>query len=290
MRSVSLLLGRSVNGGIDCRACAQSRRTWRGCHGPLLQWPVLMTTADSTSAEPASADRTSATDGGSIEPEATGRQSHRLAVLDGLRLFAALSVVFFHYVGQEERGWEQSTRQMLEALHAPASLGWLGVNLFFLISCFVICMSSWGRSLGAFFTSRVVRLYPAYWFAVVLTTAFVAVLPMLHGRRGGLQVLVNLTMLQTPLGVHPVDPVYWTLWVELHFYLLFALVVWRGVTYRRVIAFCLLWIVASVFATAVHSPAADLLVGPEYSGYFVAGVAMYLMYRFRPTLLLWGIV
>uniref|UniRef100_A0AAU2VA93 Integral membrane protein n=1 Tax=Streptomyces sp. NBC_00003 TaxID=2903608 RepID=A0AAU2VA93_9ACTN len=36
--------------------------------------------------------------------------------------------------------------------------------IFFLISGFVICMSCWGKPLGDFFVSRVVRLYPAYWF------------------------------------------------------------------------------------------------------------------------------
>jgi peptidoglycan/LPS O-acetylase OafA/YrhL len=214
----------------------------------------------------------------------------RLVVLDGLRLFAALAVVFFHYVGQEQRGWEVSTARLFGWLHPVASLGWLGVNLFFLISGFVICMSSWGRSLGQFFTSRVVRLYPAYWFAVLLTTAFVAVLPLRDGHRNALQVLVNLTMLQSPMGVPDVDPVYWTLWVELHFYLLFAVVVWRGVTYRRAVAFCLLWTVASVLVMARPSPLTEVLIGPGYASYFIAGIAMYLMHRFGPTVLLWGIV
>jgi peptidoglycan/LPS O-acetylase OafA/YrhL len=218
------------------------------------------------------------------------RGTGRVAVLDGLRLLAALSVVLFHFAGQVERGWHRSTHELFGGLQAVASLGWLGVNLFFLISGFVICMSAWGRPLSAFFASRVVRLYPAYWFAIVLTTAFVAVFPHLHGRRSGLQVLANLTMLQSPLGVPDVDPVYWTLWVELHFYLLFAVVVWRGVTYRRVVAFCLLWTVASVVATAARLPLVDLLVGPAYSGWFVAGIVLYLIYRHRPTLLLWGIL
>jgi peptidoglycan/LPS O-acetylase OafA/YrhL len=103
-------------------------------------------------------------------------------------------------------------------------------------------------------------------------------------------VLVNLTMLQGPMQVPAVDGVYWTLWTELHFYLLFALVVWRGVTYRRAVLFCLLWTVASVAVTGTPNRTLHLLVGPVESSYFVAGVAMYLIYRFRPSALLWGII
>lgn len=107
-----------------------------------------------------------------------------------------------------------------------AAYGWLGVELFFLISGFVICMSCWGRSVGDFFTSRVTRLYPAYWFAVLATTAVLLLIPGGQKPLPWPDVLTNLTMLQEPLGVRMVDGVYWTLFAELRFYLLFALVAW----------------------------------------------------------------
>lgn len=97
-------------------------------------------------------------------------------------------------------------------------------------------------------------------------------------------------MLQKPLGVENIDPVYWTLWVELCFYLMFAVVVWRGVTYRRVVLFCGLWTVGSVVAYGIQNDTLTMLVNPVYSPFFIAGMAYYLMYRFRPTPLLWGIV
>src|SRR5262249_26966605 len=155
--------------------------------------------------------------------------------------------------------------------------GFFGVELFFLISGFVICMSGMGRSLGDFFVARVVRLYPAYWFGVLATSAAVALWPLLDGRPGYRDVLTNLTMLQTPLGTANVDGVYWTLWVELRFYLLFAVVVALGVTYRRVVAFCALWTVASIATAAVGGPLQDngvagsflqLVFVPQYSPYF----------------------
>jgi peptidoglycan/LPS O-acetylase OafA/YrhL len=103
-------------------------------------------------------------------------------------------------------------------------------------------------------------------------------------------VLVNLTMLQEGIHVLHVDPVYWTLWVELRFYLLFALVIHWGVTYRRTVTFCALWTVVSLLAASTDDAILKTIAMPEYSPYFIAGVAMYLMHRFQPTALLWGIV
>lgn len=176
-----------------------------------------------------------------------------------------------------------------------AIYGFLGVELFFLISGFVICMSAWGRTLGGYFVSRASRLYPAYWVCIAITVTVVVALPI----SGGLPVeglpdlpgiAVNLTMLQQPLDVPAVDTVYWTLFVELRFYLLFAVVVWAGTTYRRVVLFCAVWLTVAVLAPAWKLPVADLIVVPDYACYFVAGMAMYLIYRFGPTPLLHGIV
>lgn len=220
----------------------------------------------------------------------------RLAALDGLRLLAALMVVFHHYVGYggnavaSKNAWTKPVDVVFPTASWLASYTWTGVEFFFLISGFVICMSSWGRSLGEFFTSRVVRLYPAYWFAILATTAVVTLWPLVVQPLGPQDTLLNFTMLQEPFRVASVDAVYWTLWVEVRFYLLFALVVWKGVTYRRVVLFCLLWTIASALVTSGRAPLANYLLMPEYSPYFIAGVAMYLMHRFRPTMLLWGII
>jgi peptidoglycan/LPS O-acetylase OafA/YrhL len=212
----------------------------------------------------------------------------RLAVLDGLRLLAALAVVLFHYVAISGEAWGESPRDLFPAIYPVAAYGWLGVELFFLISGFVICMSAWGRPLGDFFVSRAARLYPMYWVGIAATTAALLVAGSQDLKVS--QLLVNLTMLQDPLRVPRVSDVYWTLWIELHFYLLFAIVVWRGVNYRRAVAFCVLWTVASVLAQAIAVPAVDVLVSPQYSMYFIAGIAMFLMHRYGQSLLLWAII
>jgi peptidoglycan/LPS O-acetylase OafA/YrhL len=201
-------------------------------------------------------------------------------------------VLGYHYISGSAQYWgaEPGGAPVFPGIHLLASYGWLGVNLFFLISGFVICMSSWGRSLGQFFVSRSARLYPAFWFGVIFTCAILTVLPTDHHRPPVAQILANLTMFPGPLGAAYVDGVYWTLWYEVLFYLSFAIVVWRGVNYRRVLLFCTLWTVASVLATAVNVPWLSGIVDQEYSMYFIAGVALYLMRRFGSNLLLWGIL
>jgi peptidoglycan/LPS O-acetylase OafA/YrhL len=196
-------------------------------------------------------------------------------------------VVTFHYTYRAPGQWGMPTTHLFPQLSRVTVYGALGVQLFFVISGFVICMSAWGRGLGAFVTSRATRLFPAYWFGVLATASLVAVAG--HGGIGFSDLLLNLAMVQMPIGAPAVDGVYWSLWVELHFYLLFAIVVWRGLTYRRAVLFCALWITASVLASGAP-PLVQALVDPGYAPYFVAGIAMYLMRRFRPTILLWAIV
>ncbi|MFJ5640341.1 acyltransferase family protein [Streptomyces sp. NPDC093223] len=223
-----------------------------------------------------------------------GRPRPRLQALDGLRLLAALMVCLYHYTGRGgtvSESWHQNPGQIFPTLHRAAVYGCLGVEFFFVISGFVICMSSWGRSLGDFFRSRVARLYPAYWVALVLVTAASVLLPaVVHPVRAD-EFLVNLTMLQQPMGVPRVLGVCWTLWVEVRFYALFALtVVLPGVTYRRVVLFCSVWTLATVLSTAAGGPWTELVVMPEYAPYFIGGLALYLVHRFGSRPLSWGIV
>jgi peptidoglycan/LPS O-acetylase OafA/YrhL len=213
----------------------------------------------------------------------------RLEVLDGLRFVAALSVVAYHFTAMD-RVWDRRATDVFPS--QPGAYGWLGVYLFFLISGFVICMSSWGRGVGSFLLSRAVRLYPAYWLSVVLIAVVLVAWPFVQRPVGWPGVLVNLTMFHEPLGVRPVAEVYWTLWAELRFYLLFALLVWWGLTYRRVVGFCLLWLgsVAVLKALVPDGTLPHQVLMSDYAPLFTAGIAGYLMFRFRPTVVTWGIL
>jgi peptidoglycan/LPS O-acetylase OafA/YrhL len=230
------------------------------------------------------------------------RKRSRIAVLDGLRLLAATMVVFYHYVGvpnakigstgrRDVLAWGTSAANIFPSLlNHLASYGWTGVELFFMISGFVICMSGWGRRPADFFISRVVRLVPAYWAATLLTAAVLMIFPRLTSGARFSVVLTNLTMVQSAYGVPNLVPAYWTLFVELTFYLLFGLVAIGGITYRRMVTFCVLWSVASLVAAGSHLVLLKHFVNPPYSPFFVAGIAFFLIHKFGGNLLLWAIV
>ncbi|MFC3991788.1 acyltransferase family protein [Actinoplanes siamensis] len=219
----------------------------------------------------------------------------RLATLDALRLIAALAVAAFHLTVSWRIDGRNEPEYFLPHLTHVTVYGFLGVEVFFLISGFVIGMSSWNRGLGEFFTSRVSRLYPAYWICILITATVVTLAPIaggvpVAGTPGLREIAVNLTMLQEPLGVGSIDTVYWTLFVELRFYLLFAALAAFGLTYRRVVLFCAIWMTVAAIGPMIGSRAVQVLAIPEYAPYFIAGVAAFLIHRFGRSPLLFGIV
>ncbi|MFF4238202.1 acyltransferase family protein [Actinomadura geliboluensis] len=217
----------------------------------------------------------------------TGRE--RLRELDLLRFAAALAVVLYHFTGFGGAGpWPEPSAEVFPALGDVTRFGYLGVDLFFVISGFVILMSAWGRGPGEFGVSRLVRLMPAYWVSVLLGAVVYAVFRQGHGVPG--LVLPNLTMLQGGLGLRNVDAVYWTLWVELHFYVLVAVLASIGITYRSCLVFMAAWLFAGVYADEAGNDLLQVMLIPTWSCYFIAGMALYMIHRFGPTLLLWGYV
>jgi peptidoglycan/LPS O-acetylase OafA/YrhL len=225
-------------------------------------------------------------------PRGGGRTRGRLRALDGLRLVAALMVCAYHYAGRDgdiARSWGQSPKEIFPDLSGAFSYGPLGVQIFFIISGFVICMSGWGRTLKDFTISRVTRLYPAYWAALVLVTLVFAVAG--YHRVSNTDLLTNFTMLQMPAGAERVLGVCWTLWAEMRFYLLFALcVVWPGATRERVLIFCAVWTAGALYADSSGEPFLKLALMPNYAPFFVGGMGLYLVYRFGHDALSWGVV
>ncbi|WP_326618900.1 acyltransferase [Streptomyces decoyicus] len=208
----------------------------------------------------------------------------RLRALDGLRLLAALMVAAYHYGGRNgeiAQAWGGSPAHQFPTAAPLFAYGCLGVQIFFVISGFVICLSGWGRTLRAFIASRVSRLYPAYWAAILLVTAVFALPWVAFEALAPSEVLTNLTMLQQPLGVDRVLGVCWTLWAEMRFYALFALcVVLPGATRRRVVLFCAGWTLAAALSQAAHQPFLDTVLMPEYAPFFIGGVGLYLLHRY----------
>lgn len=207
----------------------------------------------------------------------------RLYEVDLLRFAAALAVVLFHYAFDAFQNGDSSL-DFSGTIGPVAKYGYLGVDLFFLISGFVVFMSAWGRPASRFLISRVTRLYPAYWVLLTATALIVAAgwVPEQSVKVG--QYLVNLTMFQPLANVPHVEGAYWTLWAEWRFYALLFLLALVGITTGRALAFMWTWLGASVALALLPLPsvleqAAALIVQPLYSHYFIAGMALFLVHR-----------
>ena len=103
-------------------------------------------------------------------------RTREIASLDVMRLAAAQAVMFYHLVFMS---WaEEGSRGIRAVVGTPvvfadavvwASLGWIGVQIFFVISGFVILMSAQDKSASDFLIGRVTRIVPALWFFTVLS-------------------------------------------------------------------------------------------------------------------------
>jgi peptidoglycan/LPS O-acetylase OafA/YrhL len=220
------------------------------------------------------------------------RRPARLAALDGLRLLCALAVAGYHFGDSWRLDGVRPPAHFLPDGAPVLIYGFLGVEVFFLISGFVICLSGWGQTVRGFAASRVARLYPAFWAGVVATAVVVAVVPVtgglpVSGVPTGWDVAVNLTMLAEPLNTPLVDTVYWTLWIELRFYLIVACLIGAGLTDRRMRLFGTGWLIAAVVMPAFPGAALQQLVMPDFAPYFIAGMTMFLLRRSSSDWRLW---
>ncbi|HAM24511.1 MAG TPA: acyltransferase [Actinobacteria bacterium] len=225
------------------------------------------------------------------------RPASRLREVDLLRFIAAAAVMLYHFTARLNPAWGPNITpvQQFPELSQYTRYGFLGVELFFLISGFVILMTAWGRRVGEFAIARFTRLFPAYVFAVFCTTAVVVNFSRIGNEPSLQQILTNMTLLQEPLGIPSVDGVYWSLLIELKFYFLMALVVAFGITYRRVVSFMGIWLVATVALQAAATQGQsvaflEFFLFPRWSHYFIAGMALFLIYRFGSNIVLWSMV
>lgn len=203
----------------------------------------------------------------------------RLPQLDGLRGVAILLVVICHYVANADHArlgyWP---RHFLSAL----TLGWSGVDLFFVLSGFLIGgillkVRDSPRYFKTFYARRVFRILPVYYLWILIYVVIVAIgvygIPgaIPAGRRDLATIPIYVLFLQNV--IYAPSPfqwrwfvVTWSLAVEEQFYLLAPFAI-RWIPVRR-----LLWMLVPVICAAPLLRFAIYTCLPHYS--YLAGFAM----------------
>jgi peptidoglycan/LPS O-acetylase OafA/YrhL len=200
-------------------------------------------------------------------------KNQRLLELDALRGIAALAVVCFHYF----YGYNEIYG------HENLAVGWskvgrLGVELFFMVSGFVIFWTlNRVEKPFDFIVSRFSRLYPAYWCALLISSSMILLFG-LPGREVTLyQGLLNILMFQEYLGVPHVDGVYWTLTIELTFYFwMFIFYIKAGFNkIETIVSILLLFsILHSLQIINIPTPIYNVFI-MKYLPFFMAGICFY---------------
>jgi peptidoglycan/LPS O-acetylase OafA/YrhL len=176
-------------------------------------------------------------------------RGHHYPALDGLRGVAALMVFGFHFLqAAPSAGW-------VGRLKSVASVGQSGVDLFFVLSGFLITgilldEKTSRRPLFTFYGRRAVRIFPLYYAALVI---YFFVLPAVHHAPGpgltsfGWYAVYAQNVLSTFRWEISGPGHFWSLAVEEHFYVVWPLVVLHAST-RGVVRSALALIAVSVVA------------------------------------------
>lgn len=152
--------------------------------------------------------------------------SSRLGNLDALRALAALAVCLFHFR-------EDIAIRSIGVASSVFSYGYLGIDVFFVISGFVIPLMLLQMKFrladsGSFLLSRFLRLYPAYAASGILVIALSYLSSCIPGFSGQSPafpiraVVSNLLLICDFSGEEWIIPVFWTLAIEAQYYVLIA--------------------------------------------------------------------
>jgi peptidoglycan/LPS O-acetylase OafA/YrhL len=205
-------------------------------------------------------------------------KSSRYQELDSLRGIAAFGVMLFHY-SFDYYNYNRLPNNVNTG-HFAFKYGYLGVHLFFMISGFVIFMTlEKTKTIKDFIVSRFSRLFPTYWVAISVTLilTWIIAAPFHIGAYTFSQILVNYTMLQSFFRIQHIDISYWTLAVELKFYILLGLV-FQFKWLKNIFWICLVWLFASAFVAVVKFPfveAFKFLFILSHAPLFIAGIGFY---------------
>jgi peptidoglycan/LPS O-acetylase OafA/YrhL len=223
----------------------------------------------------------------------SGRPSGpRLFALDGLRAIAILLVIGIHYFNDPV---------LLELGLYPYGdtfagfpifvYGMLGVQLFFVISGFVIALTLENcNSPYEFFVRRFARIWPALLVCSILTFLIVKASSSPYSaatRQDWPSFLPSLTLTPNKLwstyfpSVDFVDTVYWSLLVEARFYVIVAVIFWsfnRSNLARNLVVFTYINILCRAALQRIipgSNVIYSLILVPDFMPWFAAGAVFY---------------
>ena len=192
------------------------------------------------------------------------------SLLDAVRFFAAFWVMNFHYLFNQTGDLEWYR------------YGNLGVQLFFIISGFVIVQSLKGKILKDFATGRFLRLFPLFW--ILCTATYIITLIIPHTATVNFtEYLRSMTMFGDLFNgivgyTRLIDPSYWTLTVELIFYIGIGIFAYFF-SDKKIRYFLSFWLVFGALAFLFrvdHNFYVKLLL-VRHASYFVFGGALALI-------------
>lgn len=205
------------------------------------------------------------------------KTNYRFEELDALRGIAAIVVLLHHFLYVYSQRYGYDSFNFFQGVDISNSLGRYGVELFFMISGFVISMSLENkRGIRYFFISRFSRLFPTFWFCLFFTISFKLIFdPFANFTLSN--IVANVTMIPLFFWEKPVDGSYWTLMYELFFYSIIAIA--YKVTHKHYLILLSFLILAGVIllfsgVTPRETRTAYFLLIP-HGQLFLAGVMFY---------------
>lgn len=202
----------------------------------------------------------------------------RLLELDVFRGVAAMAVVLYHYTTRYDQLFGHPSDINV---YISLPLGYFGVNLFFIISGFVIFLTLNRTSSSMdFIVSRFSRLYPVFWAAVTVTFIAMLVFGLQGLERTPMEYLYNLSMISGFFDVRDIDGVYWTLRYELLFYF-WMLILFNLRSFRFIELVGLAWVFLSLASEVLKNighpvpGAIETYLILAYIHLFVAGIIFF---------------
>ncbi|WNO09071.1 acyltransferase [Teredinibacter sp. KSP-S5-2] len=222
--------------------------------------------------------------------------SNRIDFLDGMRGLAILMVIGYHAFSR----WPALVPYGDSYQHvAIFKMGWLGVELFFLISGFVILMTlEKCDGIKTFVYRRWLRLFPGMLICSLLVFASQGFfLERPAGQVDAIHLIPGLTFMEPDIlgkifghSFESLEGAYWSLYVEFKFYIFAAIVYFvagRNILVLSLLAVYVMSVVSeqlvgySQFLPLVLAHKISVVMTFEYFGWFAAGACFYIYFKER---------